>query len=56
MNTQVILDEKTESVLETCTDTGNSGHSPNQDCDIILIYLKEASDDQTKTKNLHSRV
>ena len=36
-----------------CTAIGNSGHSLNQDCAILTISLKEVSDGETKTKNLH---
>ena len=42
--------------LGMCTATGNSGHSLNQDCGIIPIYLKGVSDGETKTKKLHARV
>ena len=39
-----------------CTATGNSGHSLNQDCGILTIYLKGVSDGKTKTQKLHPRV
>ena len=33
-----------------CTAIGNSGHSLNQDCGIISIYLKGVSDGETKNE------
>ena len=45
-----------ESNHNTCTAPVNSGHSLNQDCGRIQSYLKEYSDGETKTKNLHPRV
>ena len=38
----------------TCTAIGNSGHCLNQDCDIMTISLKGASDGETK--KIHSRI
>ena len=39
-----------------CTAIGNSGHSLNQDCGIIAIYLKGVFDGETKTNQIHLRV
>jgi hypothetical protein len=50
----VIIDKEARVKAIQCTAIGNLDHSLKQDCATIPIYLKGASDGQTK--NLHPRV
>ena len=42
------------AIYQVCTVIGNSSHSLRQDCGIILISLKEASDGETKRRDFTS--